>query len=73
MPAQTLFDLRGVVLHPAINGGMVDIDATLFHHLFEVSVTDAVLAIPADTLEDNLTLEMSPFEVVHFITPSAEA
>jgi hypothetical protein len=34
-----------------------------------VAVADAVLSIPADTLEDNLTLEMAPFEVVHVFAP----
>lgn len=65
VPPQSLFHLRRVMLHPAIDSGVVDIDAAFFHHLFKSPVADAVLAVPTNTLEDNLTLEVAPFEVVH--------
>jgi hypothetical protein len=44
---------------------MVDINTTLFHHFFEVSVANAVPAVPADALEDYFTLKVAPFEVAH--------
>ena len=56
VPPQSLFHLGCVVLDPAVDGGMVHRYTALCHHLFEVSLADAVLSIPADTLEDNLTL-----------------
>jgi hypothetical protein len=44
---------------------VVDIDASLFHHFFKIAVADAVLAIPADALQDYLALKVPPFEVAH--------
>lgn len=69
VPPESLFHLGSIVLDPAVDGGMVHLDTALCHHFFEVAVANAVLAIPADTLEDNLTLEMAPFEVVHVFAP----
>ena len=65
VPPESLFHLGCVVLDPAVNGGVVHLYTALCHNLFEVTVANAVLAIPADTLEDNLTLKVAPFEVIH--------
>jgi hypothetical protein len=65
VPSQTLFHFRRIVLDPSVNGGVVDVDASFFHHLFEITIADAILAVPADALENDLALEVAPFEVVH--------
>jgi hypothetical protein len=46
--ADPLLDLRRVALHPAKDGGQVNLDTTLLHHLGKIPVADAVLAVPAD-------------------------
>jgi hypothetical protein len=34
--------------HPAIERGVVDLDAVLFHHLFELTLADRIRYIPAN-------------------------
>jgi hypothetical protein len=47
-PAQPLLHLRRIALHPAIDGRVIDIDATFRQHFLEIAVADAVPAVPAD-------------------------
>ena len=53
------------MLNPSINGRVVDVNAAFFHHFFEIAVVDAVFAVLAHALENDLALEVAPFEVVH--------
>jgi hypothetical protein len=62
-PAQAFLDFRSVALHPAIQRGVIQINATLFHHLFQIAIADAVFAIPPHRAQDNLAHKMPPFEI----------
>src|SRR5580698_11248749 len=63
-PAQTFLDFRSVALNPAIQRGVIQINATLFHHLFQVAIANPVFAIPPHRPEDNLAHKMPPFEII---------
>ena len=64
MPAQAPFDFRRVGLHPAIDGGVVHRNAALFQQFLEVTVADAVSAVPSDGPQNDLAPEMPPLEVM---------
>ena len=42
-----------ILEHPAVETGMVDLDASFFHHLLELAVADRVRHIPAHTQKDD--------------------
>lgn len=46
--ADPLLDLRRVALNPSVDRRWVDLDPTLLHHLRQITIADAVLAVPAD-------------------------
>ena len=54
--------LQRISLNPAIDGRMIDTEATLSHHLFQIAVAEGVAKIPAHTYENDLRVVMSPFE-----------
>jgi hypothetical protein len=43
--------------------GMVELDASFFHHLLELAVPDRVRHIPPHAPEDDLPLKMAAFEI----------
>ena len=45
--ANPLLKLWRIALNPAENGTWINLNAALLHHLSQVSIPDAVLAIPA--------------------------
>lgn len=67
VPAQPFFHFGGIVLNPAINRGVIDIDAALSQHLLQLTVADAVFAVPAYRPQDDVTLKISAFEWVHVL------
>jgi hypothetical protein len=44
---------------------MVDFYTSLFHHLFELAITDWICHVPSYAPENNLSLEMAALEVNH--------
>lgn len=46
------------MLDPSVDSGMVDGEATLNHHLFQVPVTERVPEVPAHAKQDDLGLVM---------------
>jgi len=44
---------------------VVNLDSTLVHHLFQLSIADRVGHIPANTPQDHLSLEVTAFELDH--------
>jgi hypothetical protein len=54
---------RRVVLNPAEKRRVIDGNAALAHHLFEVAVADHVFAIPADTDKNDAGRETAAFEI----------
>ena len=41
---------------------MIDVQAPLEHHLLQVSVAERIPEVPADTEQNDLGLEVAPFE-----------
>lgn len=56
--AKALFDLGRISLHPAVDRRVIDADATIGQHGFEIRVADPVAAIPSHS-------EMPPLKIAH--------
>ena len=52
--AESGLQLRREFLNPAINTGMIDVDAPLRHHFFQVPITQRVRKVPTDTRQDEV-------------------
>src|SRR5438132_12168144 len=50
------------MLHPTVDRGVIDMQAPLEHHLLQISVAQWIPQVPADTQQNNLGLEVTPFE-----------
>jgi hypothetical protein len=44
---------------------MIDDHTTLHHHLLQLMIADAVFAVPRDTVQDDLSPKVPPFEICH--------
>src|ERR1700687_2994728 len=44
---------------------MIDLNAALCHHLFELPIADWIGHIPSDAPQDDITLELAAFEIDH--------
>ena len=64
VPTDQLLQLGRIGLYPAIDGRVVNVEASLLHHLRELPVADAVLQVPADAKQDEVRRKVSPFETV---------
>jgi hypothetical protein len=53
------------LLNPAVNRGVIDIHSAFNQHLLQLTVTDAVFAVPAYGPQNDVTLKMPAFEWVH--------
>jgi len=62
MRVTSLLEFRRVVLDPAVNGGMIDLETTLPHHLLKISIAQRIAKMPSYTEQDHLGLEVTPFE-----------
>ncbi len=65
IPAHPLLQCRRKPMHPSHHRLRVYFHATLLHHLHRIPIPDAVLAVPADTKQNDLngkapTLEHDP-------------
>ncbi|EXQ85276.1 putative transposase, partial [Acinetobacter baumannii 1170863] len=65
VPAQPFFHFRRITLNPAVNRGGIDIHSAFSQHLLQLTVTDAVFAVPAYGPQNDVTLKMPAFEWVH--------
>lgn len=45
-----------------IDRGVIDVQTTLEHHLLQISVAERITKVPANTEQNNLSLEVTPFE-----------
>jgi hypothetical protein len=52
----------GVTLNPAKDRARVDQDAALLHHLSQIAVADAILAVPGHAQQDNLNGKAAALE-----------
>src|SRR6266496_3033967 len=53
---------RRVVLHPPINGRVINIQPSFSHHLFQITIAQRRAQIPSDAQENDIRLEMAPFK-----------
>jgi hypothetical protein len=63
--AESGFQLRRELLDPAVNTGMVDFDATLCHHLFQIPVAERIGQGPAHAGQDEVLFKLVAFELNH--------
>ncbi|QJI75174.1 IS1 family transposase [Citrobacter freundii] len=61
VPAQPFFHFRRITLNPAVNRGVIDIHSAFSQHLLQLTVTDAVFAVPAYGPQNDVTLKMPAF------------
>jgi hypothetical protein len=52
---------------------MIDMQSSLEHHLLQISVAERIPQVPADTEQNNLGLEVTPFERVGRIHESGSS
>src|SRR6266496_4222106 len=77
MESATIFQFWCVVLYPTIDRDVIDVQSSLDYHLLQVSVAERILQIPANTEQNHLGFEVTPFErgaIVHEVgsSPSSE-
>jgi hypothetical protein len=60
--ANPLLKLWSIALNPAKNGTWIDLNATILHHLSQIAVADAVLAVPAHAQQDDPNWEAAALE-----------
>ena len=61
---QPALDQGRVGQHPAVQGGVVDLQAALQKQLFDVAIAERVAQLPRDRLQDQRRLIMAALEVV---------
>jgi hypothetical protein len=64
--AASFLQFRRIRLYPAVDRRVIDLQAALIHHFFEISIAQTVTQIPADAEENDLGLVVSPLERVGF-------
>jgi len=62
MLSQSLLQLRAVILHPAPNRGVVDIETTLLQQLLNIAQRERIAKIPSDRTKDDVWFGLPPFE-----------
>src|SRR3954463_15718778 len=61
---QPALDQRGIGQNPAVQGGVVDLEAALEEQLLDVTVAERIAQIPGDRLQDQRGLVVAAFEIV---------
>src|SRR5215208_3375948 len=49
---------------PAVQGGVIDLEAALEEQLFDVTVAQGIAQVPRDGLQDQRCLEMAALEII---------
>ena len=62
--AKAFLDHRRIGERPAIDGGVVDVEAALGEQAFEITVAERIAQIPCHRLNDQRRLEMATLEIV---------
>jgi hypothetical protein len=62
MPSQSLLQLRAVILHPAPDRGVVDIETALLQQLLNIAQRKRIAKIPPDRTEYEAGFGLPPFE-----------
>ena len=58
-----------ILAHPTIEIGMVDLNASFFHHILEPAVADRIRYVPAYASQGDLPLKMAALEIDHRRAP----
>jgi len=67
---RALLQFGSIVLHPAVNRRMIDVQTPFEHHLFQVTVAECIPQVPAYTEKNDISLEMTPLERVLLDLPA---
>src|SRR3954469_12675378 len=62
--AQPALDQGRVGQHPAVQGGVIDLEAALEEQLLDVTVAERIAQIPRDRLQDQRRFVVTAFEIV---------
>src|SRR5665811_1933296 len=62
MPSQSLLQLRAVILHPAPDRCVIDIEATLLQQLLNIAQRKRIAKIPPDRTKYEAGFGLPPFE-----------
>jgi hypothetical protein len=62
MRAAALLQFGCIVLHPAVDRGVIDVQSSLAHHLLQIPVAQWIPEVPADAEQNEISLEVTPFE-----------
>jgi len=62
MPTKGLIQQGGQVDNSTVKRGMVNDNTALYHHLFQISQTQGISQIPANTLSDDIDRIMQAIE-----------
>jgi len=63
--AEGRFQLRGKLLNPAVNPGMIHVDAPPRQHFFQVPVAQGVRQVPPNTRQDEVSFKAVASKVDH--------
>ena len=70
-PVELGFELRAVLDDPAVDGGVIHVDATFLHEFLDMTGAERVCEIPTDSHQNDLGWEMGTFETDrHRLAPS---
>jgi hypothetical protein len=67
MRSAALLQFRSVALHPPEDCRVIDLQTPFPHDFFEISVTECRAQIPAHTQQNDLCLEVTPFEQIRVV------
>ena len=67
MFAKLPFQQRRVFYNPTINSCVVNMNTSLCHHLFNISIAQRVSHIPPRSNWNNILVEVTPFKVDHLL------
>src|ERR671911_645435 len=61
---QPTLDQRRIGQNPAVQGGVVDLQAALDEQLLDVTIAERIAQVPGDGLQDQRRLEVAALEIV---------
>ncbi len=64
---------RRILDDPAVERGVVDFDASLFHHFLELTIAHRIRHISPDAPQDHVAFKMAALEIDHRTIPPAPA
>jgi hypothetical protein len=62
MPSQSLLQLRAVILHPAPDRGVVDMETALLQQFLNIAQRKRIVKIPPDSTKYEAGFGLPPFE-----------